>query len=245
MKIIMFLFCFFICISIAFSQTEFEKIIISKEIELLKISDRALVHVSYIDHPKYGRIGANGLILIDENKAFLFDSPWNDSQTQELVEWLSDSIKVKVMGFIPNHWHEDCMGGLKYLQEQGIKSYANQMTLDIAKEKGLPIPDHGFTDSLKLEFGSQEIECFYFGGAHATDNIVVWIPKEKILFPGCMVKSTGSTNLGNTKDEDLRAYPQTIQKILDQFTDSLVVIPGHGSPGGIDYIAHTLKLAIQ
>jgi metallo-beta-lactamase class B len=61
--------------------------------------------------------------------------------------WLSDSMKVRVTGFAPNHWHIDCMGGLAWLKSQGIRSYANQKTIEIAKSKSLPVPDEGFTDS--------------------------------------------------------------------------------------------------
>lgn len=87
-----------------------------------------------------------------------------------------DSMKIEIVGFIPNHWHDDCMGGLGYLQSQKIESYANQMTIDIAKTKNLPIPDHGFKDSLQLHLGDKLIKCYYFGAAHSLDNIVIWIP---------------------------------------------------------------------
>ncbi|HOZ15061.1 MAG TPA: hypothetical protein PK784_09755 [Tenuifilaceae bacterium] len=54
--------------------------------------------------------------------------------------------------------------------------------------------------------------AFYIGlYSSFVDNIVVWIPLEKILFSGCMAKSTNSTNLGNTVDGDLKAYSITIQ----------------------------------
>ena len=86
------------------------------------------------------------------------------------------------------------------------------------------------------------IECFYFGPAHSSDNIVVWIPSEKILFAGCMVKSIDATNLGNTADGDLNAYPHTIDRLLSRFPDAKIVIPGHGKFGGLELILHTKEL---
>lgn len=225
-----------------FSQPDYKTIKISNDIELIKISDNAFIHVSYFETQNYGRVGANGLIFINGNKAFLFDSPWNDSLTKDLVSWMTDSMKIEVVGFIPNHWHSDCMGGLGYLKSQKIESYANQTTIDIAKTKNLPIPDHGFRDSLQLQFGNKLIKCYYFGAAHSLDNIVVWIPSEKILFAGCMVKSVNSNDLGNTADGDLIAYPKTIDKLIDRFPMAKIVIPGHGQFGEFELIKHTKVL---
>ena len=162
--------------------------------------------------------------------------------TKDLVNYLRDSLHVNPVGFVPNHWHSDCMGGLAWLQSQKIKSYANQMTIDIAKNQKLPVPEHGFKDSLQLRLGNKLIQCFYLGAAHSLDNIVVWIPSEKILFAGCMVKSMESGDLGNTKDGDLKAYPKTIDQVLKKFPTARIVIPGHGDFGGLELIRHTKDL---
>ncbi len=225
-----------------FSQSDSHKIKISRDLELIQISNDAWVHVSYFETKNYGRVGANGLVFIDGHKAFLFDSPWNDSLTRDLVSWLADSLKTEVVGFIPNHWHDDCMGGLGYLHRQKIESYANQMTIDISQTKGLEPPKHGFKDTLELALGDKIVKCYYFGPAHTLDNIVVWIPSEQILFAGCMVKSLNSTDLGNTADGDLLAYPQTIARLIYQFPNAKIVIPGHGPFGGLDLVHHTRDL---
>jgi metallo-beta-lactamase class B len=239
------LYLFFIllnCFS-GYSQEEGRKISISDDIELIKLSEHAYIHVSYAELPRYGRVGSNGLIFISRGEAFLFDTPVTDSLTRELVTWLTDSLKIKIVGFVPNHWHIDCMGGIKAIREMQIESYANQMTIDIAKMKDLPTPDHGFNDSLILHAGSEEILCYYPGVAHSTDNIAIWIPSDKILFAGCMIKSLGSTNLGNTADGDLNTYPETIAKLKLRFPEARIIVPGHGDYGGPELINHTLKLA--
>ena len=153
-----------------------------------------------------------------------------------------DSMKLKIAGFIPNHWHVDCMGGLGFIKQQNIETYANQMTIDIARSKNLPVPSHGFKDSLQLQLGNKMIKCYFLGAAHSLDNIVAWIPSEKILFAGCMVKSLNSKDLGNTADGDLIAYPKTIDKLMTKFPTAKIVIPGHGQFGGLDLIIHTKEL---
>src|ERR1035437_6299676 len=225
-----------------FSQSGYKRIKIFDYIELIKLSEHAYVHVSYAEIPPYGQVASNGLVFINGGEAFLFDTPVTDSQTKVLIKWLKDSLKLKIVGFVPNHWHRDCMGGLSYLQNLHIKSYANQKTIDIARSKHLPVPVYGFKDSLQLKLGNKLIKCYYFGAAHTLDNIVVWIPSEKILFPGCMIKSMDSKNLGNTTDGDLSAYPKTINKLIKKFPSAKIVIPGHGAIGGFELIRHTKEL---
>lgn len=225
-----------------FSQADSRKIKVSDDLELIRISDNAYVHISVSTIPPYGRVASNGLIFINNNEAFLFDTPVTDTLTSVLVSWMRQRMDLRIVGFVPNHWHGDCMGGLGYLKSQGVKSYANQLTIDIAREKNLPLPDFGFRDSLNLKLGEKSIMCYYPGGAHSTDNIVVWIPSVQILFAGCMIKSLTSTNLGNLADGDLKAYPTTIDKIAARCSMAKYVIPGHGQIGGIDLISHTKEL---
>ena len=236
----------FIIVIMTLNQLQSQDIIkISADLELVRISNNAFMHVSYGEVPGYGRVAANGLIFIEGHKAILFDSPWNDTQTEVLITYLEEEMGLKMKGFVPNHWHNDCMGGLGYLKSRKIISYANSLTQQIAREKGLPVPDHGFSDSLVLRLGRKEVRCYFPGAAHSTDNIVVWIPSEKILFPGCICKSADARNLGNTADGDLAAYPKTVEWNIRKFPDAKTVIPGHGGYGGPELLTHTHSMAIN
>jgi metallo-beta-lactamase class B len=226
----------------AYSQSDFKKITINNDLEVVQLTPNVYQHISYAEITGFGRVASNGMILKDGSKAFLFDTPPNDQLTRQLVEWIRDFLKLQLVGFIPNHWHIDCMGGLGYLQSIGVESYANQMTIDIAKAKNLPVPVHGFKDSLKLNLGNHAIAVYYPGAAHTIDNIVVWIPAEKVLFAGCLVKELNAKGLGNTVDGDVAAYPLTVDKVLQKYQDAKFVIPGHGAVGGTELIRHTKEL---
>jgi metallo-beta-lactamase class B len=219
-----------------------ESIRISKDMELIRISDHAYVHVTWEDSPVFGRFSSNGLIYIQNGQGYLFDTPANDSLTKLLFDWVADSLHTKITAFVPNHWHSDCMGGLKYLQSIGVESYANQMTIEIARKKGLPVPVHGFKDSLSLALNGHPVKCYYLGAAHSMDNIVVWIPDEKILFAGCMAKESAAKGMGNTVDGDLTAWPKTIDRVIKKFPGVKLVIPGHGQTGGQEVLTHTREL---
>ncbi|RJQ62956.1 MAG: subclass B1 metallo-beta-lactamase [Stygiobacter sp.] len=230
-------------VKLSFAQNQYQKFQVTEDIEVIKINDNSYVHVSYAEVSGWGRVASNGLIYLNNGEAALFDTPMTDSLTKDLMDWISSKLKAKVTLFVPNHWHRDCIGGLAYLNSLGIESYANEITVEIAKSKNLPIPAHGFRDSLTLSLGDKKIFCEFLGAAHAIDNIVVWLPSEKILFAGCMAKEVGSKNLGNTADADLTAYPETIKKVLNKYRNAEIVIPGHGEFGGMEILKHTLELS--
>ncbi|MFC4676534.1 subclass B1 metallo-beta-lactamase [Dysgonomonas termitidis] len=239
-----FLFILFIQLPLR-AQSDYPKIRISEDVELIKLSEKAYVHVSVSEIDGFGKVSSNGLILVSKDEAFLFDTPATDSQTETLVKWIADSLKATVSTFVPNHWHEDCLGGLDYLHSKGVKSYANQMTIDITKGKSLPIPQQGFSDSLSLKLHDIDVSCYYLGGGHSSDNIVVWIPSEKILFAGCMAKDIHSKGLGNLSDAVIDEWSPTIKKVIAKFSDAKIVIPGHGQIGGIEILQHTKGLLQQ
>jgi metallo-beta-lactamase class B len=226
----------------AYSQVGGRTIKISSDIELIQLSENAYIHVSYAELPGFGRFSSNGLLFSNQGKAFLFDTPVNDSLTCELVNYIKDSMKLELIGFVPNHWHADCMGGLDYLNKSGIPSYANQITIETAKQKRLPLPKHDFKDSITLKLDRKEIKCYFLGAAHSLDNVVVWIPSEKILFPGCMAKEIKANSLGNTVDGDLNEYPKTIKKLIEKFPGAKIIVPGHGAYGDRELLIHTLEL---
>lgn len=134
------------------------------------------------------------------------------------------------------------MGGLGYLKTLGVKSYAHRLTRSIAQREGKPVPDIGFSDSLRLDLHGTEIRCYYFGGGHSEDNIAVWIPSAKLLFAGCMVKEMAAQNAGNLSDAVPAAWPATLDSLLVRFPDARIVVPGHGAPGGPELIRHTQAL---
>lgn len=224
------------------AQNYNKAIAVSNDIEILELTDNTYLHRSFAQTEKWGKMGANGMIIVKGNEALLIDTPWDNKQTEELYNWVKDSLNAIISTVIISHWHEDRMGGLEFLQSKGVKSYANHMTIDIAKEKGLPLPDTSFTDSLTLNFNATPIVSYYIGGGHSTDNIFISLPSEDILFGGCAVKDEQSTTLGNLSDADLAAWPSTIKKAIELFPNTKTVIPGHGEIGGLELLLHTQHL---
>lgn len=220
-----------------------EPIEVNKDLRIVRLTDKCYLYVAWADMGKWGRIGSNGLVVVDNGKAFLIDSPTVESQTVELAWWFDKNLDVKFESFAPGHWHDDCVGGLAWLNRQGVKTYAHDKTNAILASKGMEQAKESFTDHLTLSVGKTNIELYFLGGGHAVDNIVFWIPSEQVLFGGCMLKDCDATSIGNTSDAaPLDEWMRTVEKVEEQFTEACIVIPGHGKIGGKDIFKCTKEI---
>lgn len=218
------------------------KIKIDDDIQLIQIKDSIFIHTSWFQTQNFGKVPANGLIIVKNGQAILVDTPWNNEMTKQLTKFIEDSLKVKLVKLIAGHYHADCIGGLEYLQNRGIESIANSRTVTKCKEDKLPVPSISFTDSLILNFNGLQLECRYFGGGHTVDNITVWIPEKRILFGGCLIKSADAVNLGNIEEADLDDWDLTVKKVMKKYDNIELVVPGHGHYGDSGLLSHTIEL---
>lgn len=77
---------------------------------------------------------------------------------------------------------------------------------------------------------------------HAPDNLMVWIPVQRVLFGGCAVRPGASTTLGKVAHADLAAWALALHRAADRYPAADVVVPGHGPPGGGDLLSHSISL---
>ena len=213
---------------------------INNDLELFRLTPDCYLYTAWANMGRWGRVGSNGLVVISKGKALLIDSPTLESQTVELAWWFDKNLNITFESFIPGHWHGDCVGGLDWLNRNGINSYANRLTNNILASKGLEQSNVSFSESLLLKVGNIKIEAYYLGGGHTVDNIVVWIPSQKILFGGCMLKDIETLNIGNISDAaPLEEWLQTVDRVEQRFPNVEYVIPGHGKYGGKELLKHT------
>jgi metallo-beta-lactamase class B len=220
-----------------------QRVKLNNDVEFQQLTEHVWLHTTFIDYPGYGRIPANGLIVVSGATAAMIDTPWNGEQTGAVFDWVAQEFNATIDHVIVGHAHDDCMGGLAKAHQRGAASYALDLTVEKARQGNLPIPQHTFSDSMTVTVGDMKLVLRYFGGGHTEDNIVVWIPAEKVLFGGCLIKAANAKNLGNTREADLQSWPETVQKVIDTFPDADIVVPGHGRHGGTELLTHTLSLA--
>ena len=114
----------------------------SETLKIQALTPKALVHVTYLNTNQWGRVPCNGMIYYNKGEAIVFDTPPNDSVSLQLIDWIETKLKAKVKAIVVNHFHGDCLGGLNAFHQRGIPSYANQLTIDLAKANGYPVPQN-------------------------------------------------------------------------------------------------------
>jgi metallo-beta-lactamase class B len=234
---------FLLIITFTLSAQERSRYVVNEDIHLDQIHDSVYLHLTWDTLDSFGRFSSNGIVLIKNGEALMIDTPMDNGKTEILVNYIKDSLKANVKMLLIGHYHDDCLGGLKYLHGLNVKSVANIRTAEKCKELGLPVPSETFDKSLELNFNGEKIVCNFFGGGHTPDNITVWIPARRILFGGCLVKSYDSKNLGNIADAVISDWADTVSKLKETYKDAQIVIPGHGKVGGTELLTHTIELA--
>lgn len=211
------------------------------ELRIEKVKENIFLHTSYSRVNGFGLVSSNGLVVIDKGNAFIVDTPWSDRDTETLVHWIRKN-GYELLGSVSTHWHEDRTAGIKWLNDQSISTYATTSTNHLLKEnKKEPAKYTLKGNESTLVDGL--IEVFYPGGGHTIDNVVVWLPKSKILFGGCFVRSLDSEGLGYTGEAHIDQWSRSAQNALSRYSEAQIVIPGHGKIGDIALLKHTKSLA--
>jgi glyoxylase-like metal-dependent hydrolase (beta-lactamase superfamily II) len=76
---------------------------------------------------------------------------------------------------------------------------------------------------------------------HTRDNIVVWLPRQRVLFGGCFLKSVTSADLGYLADAVVGDWAGSARRVSARYPARQITIPGHGIVTG-DPVGHTLAL---
>jgi metallo-beta-lactamase class B len=213
----------------------------SEQLQILQITQNAFQHISYKQTNDFGNVPCNGLIIKDGNEALIFDTPTNDNAALELINWVQNNLKCKIVAVVPTHFHDDCLGGLKIFKEKNIDSYGNTATVELATKNNLEAPAIAFNDSIILKLGSTTIFLKHFGEGHTRDNIVGYFPTDNVLFGGCLIKEMGASK-GYLGDANINAWSNTVTAIKVAYPKVQIVVPGHGKAGNAQLLDYTIKL---
>lgn len=216
----------------------------SETLKIQQLTENTFVHISYLQTESFGNVACNGMIVIDNGEALIFDTPANDLQSKELLDWIENSLRVKPKGIVVTHFHADCLGGLTEFHNRQVPSYASTKTIALAKERDETLPQHGFDTYLELNVGNRKVVNEFLGEGHTRDNIISYFPTEKVIFGGCLIKEVGAGK-GNLADANVDEWSTTVARIREKYTDAEIVIPGHGKPGGQDLLNFTIELFMK
>ncbi len=219
-----------------FGQTEEPKLKISHLI------DDFYIYTTYNTY-EGNKFPANGMYLLTNNGVLLFDTPWDTTQFQPLL----DSIKLKhnqnVTMCIATHWHSDRTEGLEYYKKQGIKTYTTKLTDELSKKNNKKRAEYLIEKDTVFNIGQHTFETYYPGQGHTEDNIVLWFNKEKILYGGCLIKGAEAENLGYLGDGNALEYVTTLKNVQKRYSEPKFIIVSHHDWNNINSLKHSIKMA--
>jgi glyoxylase-like metal-dependent hydrolase (beta-lactamase superfamily II) len=151
---------------------------------------------------------------------------WGMTLTDSLLCRDSASFKREIMESVRNH---------------GDKKYYNRYSKIIFRTPNQLVNLHA-GESKSIEIDGLTFEIFYPGPSHTADNSVVYLPDQKLLFGGCMIRAKSSRQPGNVAYADMDKWPWSVEKVLEKYRHAAIVVPGHGLAGDISLIDHTIKI---
>lgn len=234
-KIIIILVCFFSLNNI-FAQAK------NAKLKIAPLTGNFYIYTTYNTYQD-SQVPANGMYLVTKNGVVLFDTPWDTTQFQPLL----DSIKLKhnknVVLCFATHWHSDKTAGLEYYKQQGIRTYTTVRTDSLSKKNNKKRAEFLMTKDTAFKIGEYSFETYYPGEGHTKDNIVIWFEKEKILFGGCLIKGTDAEDLGYLGDGNKKAYAVTLKKLQQKFRHPKFIIVAHSEIQNTHALEHSIQMA--
>jgi metallo-beta-lactamase class B len=189
------------------------------------------------------QVPANGMYLITEKGVVLFDTPWDTTQFQPLLDSIRLKHNKKVILCIATHWHSDKTAGLEYYRQQGIKTYTTVLTDELSKKNNNKRAEFLMTADTSFTAGPYSFETYYPGEGHTTDNIIIWFKKEKILYGGCLIKGVDDENLGFLGDANSRTYASSLKNVRKKCRKPAYIIIAHNDWTNTNSLKHSLKMA--
>nr|WP_199724445.1 BlaB/IND/MUS family subclass B1 metallo-beta-lactamase [Taibaiella sp. KBW10] len=192
---------------------------------------------------KGDRVPANGMYLVTKDGVVMFDSPWDTTQFQPLLDSIKRRHNKDVVLCIATDFHSDRTGGLEYYRKQGIKTYTTKQIDELSRLQGMKRAEFLMDKDTTFTIGSYTFQTYFPGQGHTAVNIVIWFEKEKILYGGCLIKSFEDDDLGYLGDANVNDYAATIRNVQEKCPLPKFVIVGHGDWTNTKSLKHTLQMA--
>lgn len=199
-------------------------------------------HTAWKTLPKWGTFPSSGLIVRTGTAALLVDTTWDDAGTEVVLAWAT-AHGMPITHAVVTHAHQDKMGGVAALKKRGVRVWGLPRTAELAPSRGLEPPDQVLRLDTRGSGRLGRVDVYYPGAGHAVDNLVIYVPRERVLFGGCLVRPPGARTLGNTADGDVRHWAAAVAAAGARFPEARIIVPSHGPPAGRELLEHTIALA--
>lgn len=221
---------------VVFGQTD------NTKLKIAHLTGNFYIYTTYNTY-EGDKIPANGMYLVTNDGIVLFDTPWDTTQFQPLLDSLQFKHHKNVTMCIATHWHSDRTEGLEYYKQKGIKTYTTLLTDELCKKNGKKRAEYLIENDTVFNIGKYNFETYYPGQGHTEDNIVIWFNTERILYGGCLIKGAEAENLGFLGDGNVLQYETTLKNVQKKYPNPKYIIVSHHNWNNINSLKHSIQLA--
>jgi glyoxylase-like metal-dependent hydrolase (beta-lactamase superfamily II) len=188
---------------------------------------------------------SNSGFVVTPKGVVVIDALGSPALAQKLIKEVKQVTSQKIVAVIVTHYHADHVYGLQEFKKIGATIYAQQegvnyIASDTAKQRliasrvdfapwvnestKLTPADVWIDKEYKLTVGGVEFLITRVGPAHAPEDLVIYVPSEKVLFAGDLVFRGRIPYVGNA---DSKGWLLALDQ-FDKFKPQ-ILIPGHGA----------------
>ncbi len=188
---------------------------------------------------------SNAGFVVTPKGVVVIDALGSPVLAQKLIQEIRKITKQKIVAVVLTHYHADHVYGLQEFKRLGATIYAqregiNYLASETAKQRLIAsrvdfapwvnentqlVPADVWIDQSKtITVGGVEFRISRVGPAHAPEDLIVFIPSEKVLFAGDLVFRGRIPFVGNADSRGWMSALDEIQKLNPR-----IVVPGHGS----------------
>ncbi|MBA3259029.1 MAG: MBL fold metallo-hydrolase [Gemmatimonadales bacterium] len=188
----------------------------------------------------------NAGFLVTAEGVVVIDALASPAQGARLLATIRAATRQPVRWLVLTHHHPDHHFGAVALRRAGAKVIAHPDRRTLASEGGddalaadwtgvvgaeamrgfqyANAPDRPVTGTDTLRLGGRTLVISHPGAAHSPGDLIVWLPKERVLFAGDLLVEDGVTMV---VDGDSRLLLDALATLDGQ--NPRVVVPGHGA----------------
>lgn len=192
---------------------------------------------AYVQPDGSWMINNTGWIGSGRAGAVLVDTSSTEQRTRAFLDAVRRSGAGDPAYLVNTHHHPDHTYGNCLVPESTVilghdACRAEVLAAGLEATRVITTPDYGdiavrppqvtFDHRLSLHL-DRPVELLHVGPAHTTNDIVVWLPQERVLFAGDVVFAGGQPFL---LEGSLQGFPRALAVIRD--LDPIAMVPGHG-----------------
>jgi glyoxylase-like metal-dependent hydrolase (beta-lactamase superfamily II) len=182
--------------------------------------------------------GGNSGVIVAEKGVIVIDTKITPASGKELLDDIAKITPKPVNTVILTHSDRDHVnglaafpGGIAIIAQENDKKEMERAIAGGGKDA--PSPDHLPTrlitqnkDHIKVDDVS--LELLHWGPAHTSGDLVVYLPKQKIVFTGDIITNRPDPLIHLEKNGSSEGWIETTKGIVALDADTFV--PGHGAP---------------